>query len=119
MALDPRRFRSFFLYAATLVLCFVAGAYLYRRWTSVPARNLRPQRLSGPVERSTQGFSLSKSEAGRTLFTIRAEQAVEYKEGGRAHLKNVNVVVFGKNGDRYDQISGKDFEYDPQTGSVI
>ncbi|MGZ3488157.1 MAG: LPS export ABC transporter periplasmic protein LptC, partial [Isosphaeraceae bacterium] len=64
------------------------------------------------------GFKVSKSEQGRTLFTIQASKAVQFKLGGRAELHDVKITLYGRDSSRYDQISGDDFAYDPQTGDV-
>src|ERR1051326_4399349 len=115
---DPRRFRKWFLLAASAVLAAAVIAFIYNKaGQRGPAPHVARQ-LSGRVERATEGFSLSKSEGGRTLFTIHAAHAIEYKEGKPAHLQDVNIVMYGKSGDRFDQISGPDFEYDPQSGDV-
>ncbi len=70
------------------------------------------------IQQTSDGFSLSKSEADRTIYTIRASKAVQFKQGGHAELRNVHIVVYGRKHDRYDQIYGDQFTYDPQTGEV-
>lgn len=115
---DPRRFRKWFLLAASVVLAAAVIAFIYDKAAQRGPAPHAAQQLSGPVERATEGFSLSKSEGGRTLFTIHAAHAIEYKEGRPAHLEDVNIIVYGKAGDRFDQISGPDFEYDPNSGDV-
>ena len=115
---DPRRFRKWFLLAAGAVLAAAVIAFVYGKAEPRGPAPATAKQLSGPVERATEGFSLSKSEGGRTLFTIHAAHAIEYKEGRPARLQDVNIVVYGKAGDRFDQISGPDFEYDPQSGDV-
>jgi lipopolysaccharide export system protein LptA len=78
-----------------------------------------PGRLGIEIQQTSEGFSLSKSEGGRTLFTIHASKATQFKEGGRAELHDVNIVVYGRQSDRFDQIYGKDFEYDQHAGTVV
>ena len=51
-------------------------------------------------------------------YTIRASKAVQFKAGGHADLRNVHIVVYGHEHDRYDQIYGNQFTYDPQTGDI-
>ena len=43
---------------------------------------------------------------------------MQFKKGGHADLKNVHIVVYGKAHDRFDQIYGKEFTYDPQSGDI-
>src|SRR5258708_9485796 len=70
------------------------------------------------IQQRGEGFSISKSEEGRTLFTVSASKAVQFKGGGRAELHNVKIVIYGKNAGRFDRITGGDFEYDPASGNV-
>jgi lipopolysaccharide export system protein LptA len=119
MVLDVRQLRKWLLSAAGLLVVVVLCFYLYGRWRLRSVLRTAPARLGVNIERASQGFSLSKSENGRTLFTIRAAKAIEYKAGGHARLEDVNIIIYGKTGDRFDQISGSDFEYDPATGDVV
>ena len=100
------------------MLALVLGFYFYARIHSLLVRHALPARLGTEIQSSTQGFTLSKSQSGRTLFTIHAAKAVEYKNGGHAELHDVNIVVYGKSSNRFDQIYGSDFEYDPKSGDV-
>ena len=119
MPLTPRQLRIYLLSAAAMLLIIVIGFYAYARWRLHSLGRITAQKLSTEVSRSTEGFTLSKSEAGHTLFTIHAARAIEYKQGGRAQLHDVGIIVYGKSGDRFDQISGGDFQYDPQSGEVV
>jgi len=118
MAFTPRQLSRWFAVFAGAVFALVIVFYTYARYRMQQAPRIAAQHLGGEVERNTQGFSFSKAQGGHTLYTIRAAKAVEYKEGGRAHLQNVTILIYGKNGDRFDQVSGSDFEYDPQSGEV-
>src|SRR5512146_1611061 len=112
------RLRRWFALAAILVLATVAGFYFYARIRMHRAVARLQTKLGVDVQQSSDRFSLSKSVGGRTLFTIRASKAVQYKQGGRAELRDVAIVVYGRTSDRFDQIYGDDFVYDPQTGDV-
>ena len=70
------------------------------------------------IQQTAEGFSISKSIEGRTQFTVSASKAVQFKEGGRADLHNVKIVIYGKDADRFDRVTGDDFEYDPVSGTV-
>ncbi len=118
MAFDARRLRRWFALAALLLLLVVAGFYVRGRQAARRASQDIPRQLGVDVQQSTEGFTLSKSEGGRTLFTVRASRAVQFKGGGRAELKDVYIVVRGRRSDRFDQIYGSDFEYDPSTGDI-
>ncbi len=113
------RLRRWFGLAAVVVVLLVAGFYFYGR---LRMRNVVEQartKLGVEIQQTSQGFSLSKSEGGRTLFTVRASNATQYKQGGRAELRDVTIVVYGRTSNRFDQIYGSDFMYDPQTGNIV
>jgi lipopolysaccharide export system protein LptA len=120
MPLDPRRLRRW-LAVAIVLLLIVVGVYYgrgyYARYLLSKLIKHKAQQLGIDIQQSTEGFAYSKSEGGRTLFTIRASKAVQLK-AGTAGLHDVNIVIFGRNGKRFDQIYGADFEYEPKTGDV-
>ena len=121
MASLVSRLRRWFALAAILLVAVVAGSYFYGRWRihnavqGIPAKLIK---LGVEVKQTADGFSVSKSVQGRTLFTARAKVALQLKNGGRVQLHNVVITVYGRDSDRYDQISGADFEYDPHSGDI-
>ena len=119
MPLDPKRLRRWFAAAAIFVIAVSLAYYLYGRIRTWRVVEQAPVKMAVEVQQSTQGFTLSKSEAGRTIFTVHASKAVQYKEGGHALLRDVNILVYGRRSDRFDQISGDNFEYDPNSGDII
>ena len=118
MPVSIARLRHWFAVTAIAIAVVVTGAYLIARWQLRRGIQI-PGKLGINIQQSTDTFTLSKSAGGRTLFTIRANKAVQYKEGGRAELHNVTIVVYGKESNRFDQIYGDDFEYDPKSGDVF
>lgn len=118
MPITIRRLRYWFLGAAVLVAAVAAGFYFYAKWQVRNVRDRIPKALGVDIQQSTEGFSLSKSEGGRTLFTVKASRAVQYKTGGRAELRDVSIVVYGRDSSRYDRIYGSQFVYDPQQQTV-
>src|SRR5947209_4850170 len=119
MPLNPKVLRRLFAAGAVLALLVVAGFYL-RGILRIHGelRNI-PKKIPAEIVQSTRGFTFSKSEGGRTLFTIHASQAEQFKEGGRAELHDVNIVVYGRQSNRFDQIYGSDFQYDPSSGEIV
>jgi len=104
---------------ALAIVTVVAGFYLYARFKLHGALKNLPGKVGIDIQQTSEGFTLSKSEGGRTLFTIHASKETQFKTGGRYELHDVNIIVYGRNSDRYDQIYGDDFEYDQQQGTVV
>src|SRR6476646_12047597 len=113
MAIDPKRLRKIFAGGAVFVFVVALGFYLHGIIKEQTVIHDPPRNIPSGVEKSATGFNLSKSEGGKTLFTIHAASVQQYKEGGRAALHDVSITVYGRNQDRSDQIYGADFAYDP------
>jgi len=78
----------------------VAGMYFYARLSLRQAVHNVPAKLGLDIQQTAEGFAISKSVEGRTLFTVSASKAVQFKEGGRAELHNVKIVIYFNEGDR-------------------
>src|SRR5947209_7937737 len=118
MAFSATRFRRWFIVAIVLVCLIVAGAYFHARRRVQNALQQVPQKLNIQIQQSAQAFTISKSEQGRTLFKLQANKAVQFKGTGHVELNDVMVTIYGKDSSRFDQIYGKQFEYDQQSGNV-
>jgi lipopolysaccharide export system protein LptA len=112
------RLRYWFAGTAILTMAVAAGFYLVAR-AHIGATTELPRQIPAGVQRSTQSYTLSNSQGGHTLYTIRAEHATEFDSDSRAELKNVNIVVYGRQANRFDQIYGNDFVYDLKSGKVF
>lgn len=110
--------RKWLVGSVCVLVAAVTISYWVARSRVAPILHNIPQQLGVDIQQTSDGFSLSKSEGGRTIYTIKASKAVQFKKGGHAELKNVDIVVYGRNHDRYDQIYGDHFTYDRETGEV-
>jgi lipopolysaccharide export system protein LptA len=118
MGLPVSRLRQWFALGAILMIATVGGMYFYARWRVRTAVHEVPAKIGLDIQQTAEGFSISKSVEGRTLFTVSASKAVQFKGGGHAELHDVKIVVYGKDSSRFDRITGDDFEYDPASGNV-
>ena len=112
------RLRRWFAGAIIAAVLLVAGVYFYARHRVQNALKQIPEKIGLEIKQSATGFSVSKSDQGRTLFTIQASKAVQFKQGGRAELHDVQITLYGSDSSRFDRIRGTDFEYDQQSGDV-
>jgi lipopolysaccharide export system protein LptA len=118
MSRSVAQVRKWLVGIAVALLAVVTISYYVAKSRVKPMLHSVPKQLGLDIQQTSEGFSLSKSEGGRTIFTIRASKAVQFKKGGHADLKNVHIVVYGKAHDRFDQIYGNEFTYDPETGDI-
>ena len=66
------------------LLVVVTASYFIAKARVKPELHTTPKELGIDIQQTSEGFSLSKSEGGRTLYTIRASNAVQFKKGGHA-----------------------------------
>ena len=118
MPLEISRLRRWVATSAVLLALFVAGVYFYARHRVQNALKDVPGKIDLEVQQSANGFSISRSEQGRTVFKVQANKAVQFREGGRVELHDVTITLFGRDSSRFDQIYGADFVYDPRSGEV-
>src|SRR5271169_1874957 len=118
MALPVSQLRRWFALGAILMMGTVAGMYFYARWRVSKVVHDIPAKIGLDIQQTAEGFSISNSREGRTQFTVSASKAVQFKEGGRAELHNVKIVIYGRDASRFDRITGDEFEYDPASGNV-
>ena len=119
MSIQISKLRRWFAAGAIGLLLIVAAVYFYARGKVENALKEVPAKIGVEIQQSAQGFTVSRSEQGHTIFKIQASKAVQYKSGGRAELHDVTITLYGRDSSRFDQIYGTDFEYDPQTGDVM
>ncbi len=113
MRVSLERLRWSLLALAILLVICVAAVLGYARWRVRRAVRDLPAKLGISIERSTNGFDVSKSEGGRTLFTLHAAKMIQYKGRGTAALRDVSITLFDPDGAPADRIYGENFTYDP------
>jgi lipopolysaccharide export system protein LptA len=118
MPLPIYHLRRLLATTALLLTVVVTGMYLYARYRTRDVRHQLPGKIGYDIKQTANGFQFSKSDGKRTLFSVQASRVKEFKLNGRAELHDVNIVLYGRDSSRYDQISGEDFTYDPNTGIV-
>ncbi len=96
--------------AATLALGMVA-LYVRHSYDARIAQKNAPPTVPAAVEKSSQTFSYSSGDKDRTLFTIRASTVTVFKDTNRSVLEDVWVTIFGRKGDRSDNIHTHSCEY--------
>src|SRR5215469_2847349 len=118
MTLPVYRLRRILAATAILLTALVVGMYFYARSRATNVLKTIPNKIGYDIKQTAHGFQFSKSDGQRTLFTVEASDLKEFKLNANAELHNVNIVVYGRDSSRYDQISGDDFAYNQKTGDV-
>lgn len=106
--------------AAAVAITLVAGGYFARRYLQArrAARNAPPP-VPAEVQKASEGFSFSKQDGDRTIFTVRASRATQFKDDNRAILEDVWVTIYGATGARADNIRTHSCDFNQATGDVV
>jgi LPS export ABC transporter protein LptC len=115
---ETERYARWAAYAAAFILLIVAGVYGSRSFRAAVARRNAPKAVPATVQQASAQFSFSKVEKDRTLFTVRASHATQFKDEDRALLQDVWITVYGRQGDRNDNIHTRECSYEPKGGEV-
>jgi lipopolysaccharide export system protein LptA len=104
--------------AAILLVVIVGGVYFQRRWEELRARREAPPPVPSSVQQQSAEFSFSKVEKDRTLFTVRASRATEFKSQNKSLLEDVWITVYGRDGKRFDNLHTRECSYEPGSGGI-
>jgi lipopolysaccharide export system protein LptA len=103
---------------ALLMAATVAGVYLHRAYLAHRERALAPPPVPSSIEERSAGVSFSKVEGDRTIYTVRAANTTEFKDGNRNLLENVWITYYGQQGERNDTLRTQSCEYISPTSSA-
>ena len=91
-------------------------------WWAGP-RSQTPSELAEALpehaEQQISGFSFTRSEGGRVVFSIHSTRTVAFGDGSATLLEEVVAEIFGRQGDRRDVIWTARCEYDTKSGDFF
>ncbi|HEY6902818.1 MAG TPA: LPS export ABC transporter periplasmic protein LptC [Candidatus Acidoferrales bacterium] len=115
---EAARYARWAAWAAALIVFIVAAVYGGRTLREARARRHGPAPVPASVQQQSAEISFSKVEQDRTVFTIRASHATQYRDRNRSLLEDVWITIYGKEGERSDNIHTRECSYEPETGYV-
>ncbi|HEY0703338.1 MAG TPA: LPS export ABC transporter periplasmic protein LptC [Candidatus Acidoferrales bacterium] len=115
---EAARYARWAAYAAFAVALLAGGTYLRRLIQQARAKARQPAAVEATVQQQSNEFSFSKVENDRTLFTVRAARATQFKDENRAVLEDVWITIYGREGNRNDNIHTRECNYEPKSGNV-
>ncbi len=115
---EAQKYARWSLAAAGLLAAVVASVYGRNVWLARQAEKKAPPAVPPTIEQRSNEFSYSKVEGQRTIYTVRASRATEFKEGSRNLLEDVAIVVYGKKGERNDTLRTKACDFISNTGKI-
>src|SRR5579863_128383 len=115
---EAQKYARWSLAAAGVLAAMVAGVYLRNIWVARQAEKKAPPAVPPTVEQRSNEFSYSKVEGQRTIYTVQASRTTEFKDGGRNLLEDVDIVVYGKKGERNDTLRTIACDFISNTGKI-
>ncbi len=115
---EARRYARWSAVGGALVALLVAGVYLRNLWIAKQAAKKAPPAVPPSIEQQSNEFSFSKVEGQRTIYTVRASRTTEFKEGSRNLLEDVDIMVYGKKGERSDSLRTRACDFISDTGKI-
>jgi lipopolysaccharide export system protein LptA len=114
---QARRYARWAAFAAGLVALIVLGIYAARTIRAIRRHSVVAS-VPASVQQQMQTFSYSGMEQNRTVFRIRASRYTQYKANAPAVLEDVWITIYGREGDRNDNIHTRECSYEQKTGSI-
>ena len=102
-----------------VVIAVVAVAFYFsRELRQAHARRHGPKAVPATVEQQSAGFSFSKVEQDRTIYTVQASKATQFTGENASLLEDVTITFFGNLGDRNDVFRTHECDYDRISGGI-
>jgi lipopolysaccharide export system protein LptA len=115
---EAARYARWAAIAAGVITLCVGGVYGERAIRVAHARRAAPPVVPASVQQESTEISFSKTVEGRTLFTVRASRSTQYKDQSRYHLEDVWITIYGREGNRNDNMHAQECTYEPRTRDV-
>src|SRR6185437_12574337 len=115
MRLSVERLRWGLLAGALLLVGVLIVLLSYGRYRAVQLLKQIVKRSGATISHETNGVTYSQAVGGKTIFTLHAKRAVPHGNG-RYTLEDGTLVLYGKDGQPADRISGANFDYDEKLG---
>ena len=115
MAISVKGLRWLIVGVTIALVAALIGLVGYGKWKARSFLAGLPRRLGISLLQETENVTYSQSYRGRTIFTVHAARQIQHADG-KYTLKDVGIVLYGKDGGRTDRIRGQEFEYDQKHG---
>jgi len=106
------RLRRWLLVGVVVLLVALTGFLGIARYKARRLLHDLPGKLGIDIKNQADGFTISRSVKGHTLFTLHAAKAIQ-RQNGKTTLHDVAITLYGPEGSHEtDSIRGAEFDYD-------
>ena len=114
-----RKWLTGLLVGGIIVTALVVGlTYWGSSHRSTPPGPIPPS-PAADVNQQLSGYTFTRSDEGRPVFTVHAARTVSYLQSKSTELEDVTVEMFGRKGDRGDILRTHRCEYNSQSGDFL
>ncbi len=103
---------------ALVIAATVAGVFIARSMKTARARRDAPKPVPVTVQQESAEFSFSKVEQERTIYTVKASRATQFKDQDASELENVTIIAYGRDSSRNDKLVTKKCTYETGSGRI-
>ncbi len=109
------RLRTLLLVAGVLLVAALAGFLWMGKWRSLLNRRDLPEQLGLNIQQEANGYTFVHAFGAHSQYRIHAAKEVVLKDN-RILLHDVQIEIYGQDGNDIDRITGDTFEYDQKSG---
>ena len=115
MRFTIERIRTLVLAAGVLLVMALVAFLAIGKWKIPFNRRDIPKRLGIDIQQEANGVTYTQAHEGHTIFKIHASK-VDQLKNSHAELHDVQIELYGADGQSIDRIVGDAFEYDQKGG---
>ena len=102
-----------FVIAATVVAVFITRSARMAR-----AQREAPKAVASTIRQESAEFTFSKVEQERTIYTVKASRATQFKDQDASELEDVTIIAYGRDSSRNDTLHTNKCTYQTGSGSI-
>ncbi len=114
-----RKWLTGLLVGGVLVTALAVGITYWSSLVHPIAPAHLPPSPAADVNQQLSGYTFTRSDGHRPVFTVHAARTVSYQQSKSTTLEDVTVEMFGPKGDRGDILRTHRCEYDSQSGDFV
>ncbi len=77
-----------------------------------------PKAVASTIQQESAEFTFSKVEQERTIYTVKASRATQFKDQDASELEDVTIVAYGRDSSRNDTLHTNKCTYETGSGRI-
>ncbi len=103
---------------ALIIAATVAGVFIRRSLKFNRAQREAPKPVAVTIQQESAEFTFSKVEQERTIYTVKASRATQFKDQDASELEDVTITAFGRDSSRNDTLRTNKCTYETGSGRI-